>query len=48
MMEQENNTLKRQNEELHNQINNRDIELKNYHRTVTDLEQQLNEAYSVC
>ena len=39
--------LKRQLEELREQLNTKDLELKNYHRTIADLEQQLSEAENV-
>ncbi|CAF0842617.1 unnamed protein product [Adineta steineri] len=42
--EDENAVFKRQLEELREQINHKDLDLKNYHRTVADLERQSNEA----
>ncbi|CAM4941753.1 unnamed protein product [Rotaria socialis] len=42
--EEENTLLKRQLEELREQLNSRDTDLKNYHHTIVDLEQQLTEA----
>jgi hypothetical protein len=47
MTEDENTLLKRQLGELRDQLNNKDLDLKNYHRTITDLEQQLTEAENV-
>lgn len=47
-MEEENKALKRHLEELHGQIDCKDVELKNHRRTITDFEQQLNEARQVC
>ncbi len=45
--EEENDSLKRQIEDLRDQLNDKDLELKNYHRTLTDLEQKLNETQNV-
>ncbi|CAF4034099.1 unnamed protein product [Rotaria sp. Silwood2] len=42
--EDENILLKKQVEELREQISNKDLDLKNYHRTIIDLEKQLSEA----
>jgi chromosome segregation ATPase len=39
--------MKRQIEDLRDQLNDKDLELKNYHRTITDLEQKLNETQNV-
>lgn len=47
MTEDENVLLKRQLGELREQITSKDLELKNYHRTIADLEQQLTEAENV-
>jgi len=47
MTEDENILLKKQLEELREQLNTKDLDLKNYHRTITDLEQQLTEAENV-
>ena len=47
MTQDENSLFKRQVEELREQMNSKDLELKNYHRTIADLEQQLTEAENV-
>lgn len=47
MTQDENSLLKRQVEELREQLNNKDLDLKNYHRTIADLEQQITEAENV-
>lgn len=47
MTEDDNTLLKRQLEELREQLNAKDLELKNYHRTISDLEHQLTEAENV-
>jgi hypothetical protein len=44
----DNAVLKRQLDELREQMNHKDLELKNYHRTVSNFERQLNEAENVC
>lgn len=44
---EENRSLKSQVEELRAQLNNKDLELKNYLRNITELEQQINEAHHV-
>ncbi|CAF4184590.1 unnamed protein product, partial [Rotaria magnacalcarata] len=46
--QEENHSLKRQLEELHDEINNKDVEMKNYHRKTTELEEQLKDAQNVC
>jgi chromosome segregation ATPase len=43
----ENILLKRQLEELREQLNKKDFDLKNYHRTIADLEKQLTETENV-
>lgn len=43
----ENIMLRRQLDELREQIMNKDLELKSYHRTIAELEEQLNEAENV-
>jgi chromosome segregation ATPase len=48
MTEDENILLKRQVEELRQQLNTKDLDLKNYHRTIADLKQQLTETENVC
>ncbi|CAF3394926.1 unnamed protein product [Rotaria socialis] len=45
--QEENHSLKRQLEELHDEINNKDVEMKNYHRKTTALEEQLKEAQNI-
>lgn len=47
MMEEENTVLNKQLDELREQINQKDLDLKNYHRTIGDLERQLNETENV-
>lgn len=47
MTEDENSLLKKQLEELREQVTNKDHELKTYHRTISDLEKQLSEAENV-
>ncbi len=47
MTEDENILLKRQLEELREQLNKKDFDLKNYHRTIADLEKQLTETENV-
>lgn len=47
MTQDENGILKRQVEELREQLSSKDVDLKNYHRTIADLEQQLTEAENV-
>jgi hypothetical protein len=47
MTEEENMLLKRQLDELREQINHKDVDLKNYHRTIANLERQLNETENV-
>jgi hypothetical protein len=47
MTEDENILLKKQLEELREQLNTKDLDLKNYHRTIADLEKQLTEAENV-
>lgn len=47
MTQDENSLLKRQVEELREQLTSKDSDLKNYHRTISDLEQQLTEAENV-
>jgi chromosome segregation ATPase len=47
MTSEENILLKRQLEELREQLNTKDLDLKKYHRTISDLEQQLTEAENV-
>lgn len=47
MTEDENIILKRQLEEIREQLNTKDLDLKNYHRTISDLEQQLTETENV-
>ncbi|CAF3348584.1 unnamed protein product [Rotaria sp. Silwood1] len=42
--EEENILLKKQLEELREQLNKKDLDLKNYHHTIIDLEKQLSEA----
>ncbi|CAF4242517.1 unnamed protein product, partial [Rotaria magnacalcarata] len=37
----------RQLEELHDEINNKDVEMKNYHRKTTELEEQLKDAQNI-
>ena len=48
MAEDENSVLKRQLEELREQLNHKDLDLKSYHRTISDLEQQIAQAENVC
>ncbi|CAF4046419.1 unnamed protein product, partial [Rotaria sp. Silwood1] len=43
--EEENNSLQQQLEEIRNQMNNKDVEIKNFHKKLNELEQQLNEAH---
>ncbi|CAF2071532.1 unnamed protein product [Rotaria magnacalcarata] len=45
--QEENHSLKRQLEELHDEINNKDVEMKNYHRKTTELEEQLKDAQNI-
>ncbi|UJR33705.1 hypothetical protein I4U23_021134 [Adineta vaga] len=40
----ENVVLKRQLDELREQINHKDLDLKNYHRTISDFERKLNDS----
>jgi len=47
MTEDENILLKRQLEELREQLTKKDFDLKNYHRTIADLEKQLTETENV-
>lgn len=44
----ENVALKRQLDELREQINHKDLDLKTHYRTIANLERQLNESENVC
>ena len=40
--------MNRRVEEIRSQLSNREVELKNAHRNIAELEQQINEGCHVC
>ena len=46
-MQDENKLLKQEIDDLQQQMTNRDVELKSYHRTIAEMEKKLTEAENV-